>query len=196
MPFHKSHAKYVLDQFDAGVSSDQILLDLRYRDFLPSVNIGTIERCIRDSGRILPDHQTDDATQGNQTLEVGQSSSSIPPASQGSPDSTMATQGSVQSPLESTPDTSREFGPHTTTETLQESGLSTVSFTTETSPTTDEQFDDSEWDAEADAYVLAAFVAKKSGEEMWRTLRRAGYNITSQDIVDSMVRQSLNIKGV
>lgn len=197
MPFNKSHVKYILDQFDAGVSPHQILLNLQYRDFLPSITVATIERCIRDNGRVLPDQQTGDATQGNQLRQAGLQASppQLPAASQSPADSTMATQGSVNSPLASIPDTSNL---DTTREPFQESNLSSLGFTTETFPTTVEQIGDTapcrHWDTWADGYVLAAFCVHKSGEETFRELRKRGYNISRLQIVDSLVRQNLCAK--
>lgn len=66
--------KYVLAQFDAGIWPHQKLLDLQYRDFLPSVTNKTIEKCICNNGRVVLDQQTDDETQENQLLEVSQAS--------------------------------------------------------------------------------------------------------------------------
>lgn len=66
MPFNKTHVQYTLAQFDRGFPPYQILADLQYRDFLPSINVGTIERCLRDNGRVPKnDHEAGKSTQGN-----------------------------------------------------------------------------------------------------------------------------------
>lgn len=169
MPFNKSHVQYVLAQFDAGVSPHEILVKLQYRAFLPSINVATIERCIRDNGRVLTDQQTGNATKSNQSRGIGQASHPLPPANQGAPGSSAATQGSSQFPI----------------------GFATRSF-----PTNVDYFDPGPrmpWDPEADKFTLAEYRAKKSGEEIWTSLRSRGYDITPQEIVNSLVRQGVPI---
>ena len=91
MQLSKTHMQYVLTQFNAGVEPPQILERLQYRAFLPSINVATIRRCIRDNGRVLTDEQTGNATQGNQSIGIGQASHPLPPANQGTPGPSAAT---------------------------------------------------------------------------------------------------------
>lgn len=67
---NKSHVQYVLARFDNGVPPYRILIGLQYRDFLPSISVATIERCLLDNGRVLKYQQVGNigpstATQGH-----------------------------------------------------------------------------------------------------------------------------------
>lgn len=166
MQLSKTHMQYVLAQFDAGVEPPQILERLQYRAFLPSINVATIRRCIRDNGRVLTDEQTGNATQGNQLIGIGQASHLLPPANQGAPGPSAATQGVQFS-----------------------GGFARTSF-----PATFDYFDPvpkNPWDSQADNFTLAEYRAGKSGEEIWTSLRGLGYDITRQEIVNSLVRQGV-----
>lgn len=168
MQLNKSHVQYALAQFDAGVSPHQILLELQYRAFLPSINVATIERCIRDNGRVLTDQQqTGNATQGNQSLGINQVSHPLPPASQGAPGPSAATQEFGQIPIE---------------------------FTTKAFPSNLGLGPTKPWDAQADKFTLAEYRAMKPVKEIWMSLRVHGYNITQLDILNSLVRQ--NAEGI
>lgn len=163
MQLNKSHVQYALAQFDAGISPHQILLELQYRAFLPSINVATIERCIRDNGRVLTDQQqTDNASQGNQSLGINQASHPLPPASQGAP------------------------GPFAAT---QESGLFPIEFTTKAFPSNFGLGPMKPWDAMADRITLAEYRAMKPVKEIWMTLRIHAYHITQLDILNSLIRQ-------
>lgn len=54
MSLNRANSQYALSQFDAGVPPHQILLDLQYRAFLPSINITTVERCLYENSRLPP----------------------------------------------------------------------------------------------------------------------------------------------
>lgn len=71
MPFNKTHVQYALAQFDRGVSPRQILVDLQYRDFLPSINAAKIERCLRDNGRVLQNNQRAGNARSGQNFPTG-----------------------------------------------------------------------------------------------------------------------------
>lgn len=164
MQLSKTHMQYVLAQFDAGVEPRQILERLQYRAFLPSINVTTIRRCIRDNGRVLTDEQTGNATQGNQLIGIGQASHPLPPANQSAPGPSAATQG-VQYP----------------------EGFAMTSF-----PATFDYIhpvSKNLWDSWADRFTVAEYGAGKSVEEIWTWLRGLGYDITRQEIVNSLVRQ-------
>ena len=149
MPFNKTHVQYALAQFDRGVPPHQIVIDLQYRDFLPSINVGTIERCLRENGRVLKnDQQAGNTTQGN--TRSGQ----FPTGAAAMGDSATGDDRFVNP------------GP-----TMQ-------------------------WDARADAFALAAYRAKKSGDEIWRMLRSNGYNITRAEVVTKLVRQGEKLDEV
>lgn len=142
MPFNKIHVQYTLAQFDRGVPPHQILADLQYRDFLPSINVGTIERCLRDNDRVLKnDQEAGKSTQGNS--RSGQS----------------PTGDAAMGNFATGDDRFVDPGP-----TMQ-------------------------WDARADAFALAAYRAKKSGDEIWAMLRSNGYDITRAEVVINLVRQ-------
>lgn len=162
MQLNKSHVEYVLAQCDAGVSPGQILHGLQYRAFLPSINVATIERCIRDNGRVLTDQQTGNATQDNQSLVIDQASHALPPASQGAPGPSAASQGSGQFPTDST---TRAF------------------------PTNSGPGPTMPWDSQADKLALAEYRAMKPVKMIWISLRNRGYNITPPEVVNSLVRQ-------
>lgn len=166
MPFSGSHVQYVLAQFDSGVPPHQILMNLQYRDFLPSLNIGTIERCLRDNGRILNNQRAGNTTQGNTLHGTGYASNQLPQANQGATDASRATQGSSQFPTGAVRETSTNANHH-----VADSG---------SGPTM-------RWDAQADAITLEASMAGMSGDEICRMLRSRGYDINRTQVGMSLL---------
>lgn len=166
MPFNQSHVQYVLAQFDAGVPPHKILLELQYRDFLPSINIATIERCLRDNGRVLRNQQAGNPTQGNQPIGIGYGINALPLANQGATGSSAATQGSGQF--------------HSS------SAMRTVA-------RADDHFagpgPNMPWDAQADDLAFAAVRDMKSEEEIWIMLRGRGYDVSRAQVVARLARQ-------
>lgn len=171
MPLNKSHVQYVLTQFDGGVPPHQILIGLQYRAFLPSITIATIERCLRDNGRVLNDQQAGSATQGNQSLGIGWASHFLPPANQGVPGPSAATQGSGQF------STGSAMGTFTIADDHFVGPGRTM-----------------RWDSEADDFILAAYIAGMSGDEIWTKLRSNGYDIARAQVVISLFQQGVQVQ--
>lgn len=196
MQFDKSLIKYILDQFDAGVSPHQILLDIQSHEYLPTVTVAIIELCIRESGRVLLNQQTGDATLGNQPLKVGQARPNLPPAIQSALGPSTNIRRSGQRRVRFAEETRAESSKSPLANTLNTG----VGISTKTPPTTVENLGDFApaelWDYETEKYVLDAYHANKSKAEIWRSVRGLGYDITLQDIVNSMLRQGLHIKTV
>lgn len=166
MPFTRSHVQYVLAQFDSGIPPLQILMNLQYRDFLPSINIGTIERCLRDNGRILNNQPAGNTTQENTAPGTADANNQLPQANQGAEGPSRASQGSSQLPTSA----ARE-SPTNANHPVADPG---------SGPTMP-------WDAQADDITLDASMAGMSGDEICRMLRSRGYDINRTQVGVSLL---------
>lgn len=170
MPFNKTHVQYVLAQFDAGVSTPQILIQLESRFFLPRIKIAMIEQCLRDNGRLPNNQQVGNATHGTQPIKISYASNLLSPANQGAVGSSAAT---------------------------QRSGQIYTGSAMEYFATADDRFANTDlkirWDSEADELAIAAHGAKRSEEEIWIMLRSRGYNVTRAEVVASLIRQRVHV---
>lgn len=168
MALNRSHVEYVLAQFDIGVPPLQILSRLQYRAFLPSVTVVTIERCLRENGRVLNDQRAGNKPQGNRSIEIGHASTSFSLANHVGP------------------------GPSTLT---QESSQLSARATMRTYATADEHFVNPaptmQWDALADSFALAAHRARKPLHEILTMLRSNGYDITLEEVLTNLTRQGV-----
>lgn len=170
MPFNKSHVQYVLAEFDAGIPPQQILFGLQYRAFLPSINIATIEQCLRDNGRELNDQQAGNTSQDNKLSAIGYTSNFLPPPKQSAPGPSAATQ---------------ECGQSSTGCAMGTLVIANNCFT-DPSPTM-------LWDSHADQITYAAFCARNSRWQILAMLRSRGYDITVVEILASLIRQGVKI---
>ena len=168
MPLTRTHVEYVLTQFEAGVPPQQILIGLQYRAFLPSINLATIERCLRENDRLPDNCRPDNAAQGNQSPGAG-GARNPPPLANGV-----------------------ALGPSTTTEEAHQPPASPIARTSATGnlvdpgPTLD-------WDAQAERSAIAAYRSGQSIEEILLTLRSRGYDITQAELIVGLVRQGESI---
>lgn len=169
MPLTRTHVEYVLTQFEAGVSPQQILIGLQYRAFLPSINLATIERCLRENGRLPENCRPDSAAQGNQTPGAGGGRNPPLLVNGVTPDPSMTTEQAHQSPASPVAQTSA-------TGNLVDLGPTTL-----------------EWDAQAERSAIAAYRSGQSIEEILLTLRSRGYDIAQAELIVSLVRQEESI---
>lgn len=169
MPLTRTHVEYVLAQFEAGVPPQQILIGLQYRAFLPSINLATIERCLRENDRLPDNCQPDNSAQGNQSPGAGGASNPPPLLANGiAPGPSTTTEEAHQSPASATAQTSA-------TDNLIDPG-----------PTL-------EWDAQAEHSAIAAHRSGQPIEEILLTLRSRGYDITEAELIVGLPRQGENI---
>lgn len=151
-------------QFEAGVPPQQILIGLQYRAFLPSINLATIERCLRENDRLPDNCRPDNSAKGNQSPGAGGTSN--PPLL----------------PNGVTP------GPSTTTEEAHQSPASPTAQTSATGNLIDPG-PTLEWDAQAEHSAIAAQRSGQPIEEILLALRSRGYDITQAELILSLARQ-------
>lgn len=147
MSLNRENVQYILARFGAGIPPRQILNELQYRAYLPWITIGTVERCIRENGR---------------RQEI-----SAPPANQGGPGPSTATQSA------------RQFSASPAMRTLETDDL------VDPGPTMP-------WDSQADKFAISAYRGGKSEDYIWVTLRSHGYDITRPEVVASLIKQGIS----
>lgn len=187
MSLKKSQVEYVLTRSDAGVPPYRILNDLQYREYLPGINIATIERCLCENGRPLVNYEPGNAAQGSPSPGVDRASNRPSPANQGTP-SPSTTQGTPSpSATQSTP------SPCATIQVaIQSPGSSPIVQSIET----DEPVNPVAilpWDDRADDFAISAYESGRSEDDICSMLRDIGYDITRVDVILSLIRQGVQI---
>lgn len=170
MSLNRTHVNYVLTEFDAGVPPPQILEGLQYRAFLPSINLATIERCLRKNGRLEDNYQPGNAAQGYQSLGAV-SNNPPPPTDRDAPGPRATTQEARQLPA------------NPAVQTSENDELANL-------PPT------KQWDNQANCYAFSAYESGgKSVDEICLALRKNGYDIDRSQVMMSLIGQGVQLMG-
>lgn len=165
MELAKEHVVFILAEFDAGISPNQILTVLQYSGSFPGIDIKTIEKYLLEFGRLQISYQTANAVQGNLQLGVGHNNPPLPANTvQGSPP-LGADHNNL--PLQANQDVQPSSA--LTREARQLSELISPP------PTKD-------IDPEAIRIAFDAYKDGKSGDEIWLLLRARGFNIAREAV--------------
>lgn len=159
MSLNRSNVRYVLPQFNAGVSPHKILCGLQYRTYLPGINFVTIERCLRKNGHLQDNNQTGHAALSSQSREVGRRDLDSVRNREYNIAREEVVINLVRQGVQVATADHVDFGPFR------------------------------RWDVQADSFALSAYRSGQSWDEICLTLRNRGYDITRADVVINLIRQ-------